>query len=107
LFQSLDFSHERDLTIDDVIRRVESYYPDADFELMRKAYALAEKAHQGQKRSSGEDYIIHPLNVAATLVKLRMDADSIIAGFLHDTIEDCDVKPEEIEEEINPAVAQF
>lgn len=107
MFQSLDFSHERDLTIDDVIRRVESYYPDADFELMRKAYQLAEKSHAGQKRSSGEDYIIHPLNVAATLVKLRMDADSIMAGFLHDVVEDCDVKPEEIEDEVNPAVAQL
>ncbi|MCF8058632.1 MAG: bifunctional (p)ppGpp synthetase/guanosine-3',5'-bis(diphosphate) 3'-pyrophosphohydrolase [Bacteriovoracaceae bacterium] len=107
MFQSLDFSHERDLTIDDVIRRVESYYPDADFDLMRRAYALAERAHTGQKRSSGEEYIIHPLNVAATLVKLRMDADSIMAGFLHDTIEDCDVKPEEIEDEVNPAVAQL
>lgn len=107
MFQSLDFSHERDLTIDDVIRRVESYYPDADFELMRKAYKLAERAHSGQRRSSGEDYIIHPINVAATLVKLRMDADSIMAGFLHDTVEDCDIKPEEIEKEVNPAVAQL
>ena len=107
MFQSLDFSHERDLTVDDVLRRVESYYPDADFDLMRKAYEMAEKSHSHQKRSSGEPYIIHPLNVAATLVKLRMDADSIMAGFLHDVVEDCDVKPEEIEKEINPAVAQL
>lgn len=107
MFQSLDFSHERDLTIDDVIRRVEGYYPDADFQLMRKAFEFAKKAHEGQKRSSGEDYIIHPLNVAATLVKLRMDIDSIMAGFLHDTIEDCNIKAEEIEKEVNPAVAQL
>ncbi len=107
MFQSLDFSHERDLTVDDVIRRVESYYPDADFDLMRRAYEMAEKAHSHQKRSSGEPYIIHPLNVAATLVKLRMDADSIMAGFLHDVVEDCDVTPEEIEKEVNPAVAQL
>jgi len=105
LFQSLDFSHERDLTVEDVLRRVESYYPDADFDLMRKAYELAERSHVGQKRSSGEEYIIHPLNVAATLVKLRMDADSIMAGFLHDVIEDCDVTPQEIEKEINASVA--
>lgn len=105
MFQSLDFSHERDLTVDDVLRRVESYYPDADFELMKKAFELAEKSHVGQKRSSGEDYIIHPLNVAATLVKLRMDADSIMAGFLHDVVEDCDVTPQEIEKAINPSVA--
>ena len=75
---------------------------------MRKAYEFAEKAHSHQKRSSGEDYIIHPLNVAATLViKLRMDADSIMAGFLHDVVEDCDVTPEEIEKEINSDVAQL
>jgi len=61
---------------------VEAYYPDADFIMLRKAYYFAEKAHEGQKRSSGEDYIIHPLNVAATLIKLRMDLDSIIAGLL-------------------------
>lgn len=107
MFQSLDFSHERELTIDDVIRRVESYYPDADFDLMRKAYEFAKKAHEGQKRSSGEDYIIHPLNVASTLVKLRMDIDSIMAGFLHDTIEDCNVKPLEIEDSVNSSVAQL
>jgi GTP diphosphokinase / guanosine-3',5'-bis(diphosphate) 3'-diphosphatase len=105
LFQSLDFSHEREVTIDDLIRRVESYYPDADFDLLRKSYEMAEKYHQGQKRSSGEDYIIHPINVAATLIKLRMDLDSIMAGFLHDVVEDCDVPPEEIEKEINSEVA--
>lgn len=105
MFQPLDFSHERDLTIDDVIRRVESYYPEADFDLLRKAYAFAEKSHSGQKRSSGEDYIIHPLNVAATLVKLRMDIDSIMSGFLHDVVEDCNVQPEEIDKEINSSVA--
>lgn len=107
MFQSLDFSHERDLTIDDLLRRVESYYPDADFDLMRRAYLMSEKAHISQKRSSGEPYIIHPLNVAATLVKLRMDADSIMAGFLHDVVEDCDMLPEEIDKEVNPAVAQL
>ncbi|MGZ3790311.1 MAG: hypothetical protein ACXVLQ_17390, partial [Bacteriovorax sp.] len=67
MYQNLDFSHERDLTIDDLVRRVEAYYPDADFTMLRKAYLFAEKAHSGQKRSSGEDYIIHPINVAATL----------------------------------------
>ncbi|EQC49553.1 putative GTP diphosphokinase [Bacteriovorax sp. BSW11_IV] len=107
MFQQLDFSHERNLTIDEVIKRVESYYPDADFALLRKAYYFAEKAHKGQMRSSGEEYIIHPLNVAATLVKLRMDIDSIAAGFLHDVVEDCDVTPEELEKEFNSEIAQI
>ena len=105
--ERLDFSHERDLALETLLTRVESYYPDADFVLIRKAFQLAQKAHQGQKRSSGEDYIIHPLNVAAILAKLRMDTDTIIAAILHDTIEDCDVSPKEIETKINPMVAQL
>jgi guanosine-3',5'-bis(diphosphate) 3'-pyrophosphohydrolase len=107
LYRTLDFSHERDLTIDELVRRVEGYYPDADFNLLRKAYDFAAKAHEGQKRSSGEDYIIHPLNVAATLVKLHLDLDSIITGLLHDVVEDCDVKPEEIERQFGHAIAQI
>lgn len=107
MYQNLDFSHERDIGIDDLVRRVEAYYPDADFTLLRKAYLLAEKSHAGQKRSSGEDYIIHPINVAATLIKLRMDLDTIMAGLLHDVVEDCNVTPQEIEKEISPAVAEL
>ncbi len=107
MFQNLDFSHERDIGIDDLVRRVEAYYPDANFALLKKAFYLAEKSHQGQKRSSGEDYIIHPINVAATLIKLRMDLDTIMAGLLHDVVEDCNVTPQEIEKEISPAVAEL
>jgi len=107
VFKALDFSHERDITVEDVIRKVETYYPEADFDLMRKAYKMAEKSHEHQKRSSGESYIIHPINVAMTLAKLRMDADSIMAGFLHDVVEDCDVLPSDIEKEINPSVAMI
>ncbi len=107
MYQVLDFSHERNITVDDLVRRVEGYYPDADFVMLRKAFSYATKAHLGQKRSSGEDYIIHPINVSATLIKLRMDMDSIIAGLLHDVVEDCGIEPIEIQEEFNPAVAQI
>lgn len=106
MYQQIDFSHERDLSIDDLIRKVEAYYPDADFDLLRKAYEFAKKAHSGQKRSSGEEYIIHPLNVTYTLVKLRMDMDSLIAGLLHDVVEDCDIEPKTLESEFSPSVAQ-
>ncbi|MCY4644949.1 MAG: bifunctional (p)ppGpp synthetase/guanosine-3',5'-bis(diphosphate) 3'-pyrophosphohydrolase [Bacteriovoracales bacterium] len=105
--QKLDFSHEGHLDIETLLKRVKAYYPDADFITLRKAYQLAEKAHSGQKRSSGEPYIIHPLNVAAILIKLRMDTDTIIAGILHDSVEDCDVSPRDIEEKVNPTVAQL
>lgn len=107
MYQNLDFSHERDLTIDDLVRRVEAYYPDANFTMLRKAYLFAEKAHSGQKRSSGEDYIIHPVNVAATLIRLHMDLDTIVAGLLHDVVEDCNVSPQEIEKEFNQGVADL
>jgi len=107
LFHRLDFSHERDLNLEILNRRVKSYHPEANLEMLEKAYHFAHKAHLGQKRSSGEDYIIHPLNVAATLIKLRMDMDSIIAGLLHDVVEDCNISPAEIEKEFNPTIAQI
>jgi guanosine-3',5'-bis(diphosphate) 3'-pyrophosphohydrolase len=103
----LDFSHERELSISELVRRVEAYNPDLDKELLEKGFKFADKAHKGQMRSSGEEYIIHPLNVAATLIKLRMDQDSIIAGLLHDVVEDCDVTPEEIEENFSNEIAQI
>ena len=106
MHRPLDFSHERDVKIEDLVRRVQAYYPDADFVMLRKAFHFADRAHRGQKRSSGEGYITHPLNVASTLIKLRMDLDSIIAGLLHDTIEDCDVTPEDIENEFSESISQ-
>ena len=103
----LDFSHERDLDIDELTRRVHAYYPDADVVLLRKAYSFAEKHHSGQKRSSGEDFFIHPVNVAVTLIKLHMDLPSIIAGLLHDVVEDCDVPVDVIRTEFTEEIARI
>ena len=103
----ISFAHERELQVDELERRFKSYFPDADFKMFRKAYNFAEKAHENQKRSSGEDYIIHPLNVAGTLIKLRMDMDSIIAGLLHDVVEDCGISPEQIEKDFSPDIAMI
>lgn len=107
MYNRLDFSHERELSYEEIERRVRGYFPEADFAMLKHAYDFAEKAHKGQKRSSGEDYFIHPCNVAVTLIKLRLDMDSIIAGFLHDVVEDCEVTPEELEKEFNTNVAQI
>ncbi len=74
---------------------------------VRSAYEFAEKAHAGQKRSSGEPYSIHPLAVANILTDLGMDADTIISGLLHDTIEDTGVTKEEIEEKFGAEVAML
>ena len=105
--ERIDFSHEANLTIDELVKRAEVLLPDTDMGILRKCYEFAEKMHSGVKRSSGEPYIIHPLNVAATLIKLKMDLDSIMAGLLHDTVEDCDVSPEDIAKMFGQSVAQI
>lgn len=105
--ERIDFSHEPTLTIDELVNRAEVLIPDLDMSLLRKCFEFANEKHAGVKRSSGEPYIIHPLNVAATLIKLKMDLDSIMAGLLHDVVEDCDVSPEEISKLFGQSVAQI
>lgn len=105
--ERIDFSHEANLTIDELIKRAEVLLPDSDMNLLKKCYEFAEKMHITHKRSSGEAYIIHPLNVSATLIKLKMDLDSVMAGLLHDVVEDSDVSPEEISRMFGQNVAQI
>ena len=68
--------------------RMQQYHPTRDFSMLENAYRLAVSAHQNQKRKSGEPYIIHPLHVAYILADLELDMESVVAGILHDTIED-------------------
>ena len=70
-------------------------YPDKYADL-KKAYEFAEKAHAGQKRSSGEDYFIHPCAVVDILANYGFDSSTLIAAFLHDVLEDTSVTPEEL-----------
>lgn len=65
------------ITIDTLIDNIKKYNPNTNEQLIRKAYEVAAKAHEGQKRLSGEDYIIHPLNVAQILTTLEIDDESI------------------------------
>src|SRR2546427_441120 len=74
--------------LDQLINRVLSYNPDADVDLVRRAYAFSAKAHEGQTRRSGEPYLQHPLAVAGILTSLRSDVTAIVAALLHDTVED-------------------
>ena len=86
--------------LDELIGTLVKYHPEANVELVEKAYHFAEKAHAGQMRKSGEPYFIHPLTVASILARLMLDAPTIAAGLLHDTVEDCkDVTLEIIERE--------
>ena len=76
-----------------------------DFDMIDRAYALAEKAHGGQRRRSGEPYICHPLSVASILVELGMDSESIAAALMHDVAEDTPVTVAEIKQKFGPDVA--
>ncbi|MBI4925821.1 MAG: bifunctional (p)ppGpp synthetase/guanosine-3',5'-bis(diphosphate) 3'-pyrophosphohydrolase [Bdellovibrio sp.] len=86
---------------------ITSYYPDAKIELVKKAYSFAEKAHRGQLRSSGEPYMIHPVDVAQTLADLKLDIASIVTGLLHDTVEDTHATLEEIEKEFGHEITEL
>ncbi|MFL5454794.1 MAG: RelA/SpoT family protein, partial [Myxococcales bacterium] len=86
------------IRLNDILERVGQYRPDADLDLIKKAYVYSAKVHQGQVRKSGEPYLVHPLEVAGLLAELKLDEASIVAGLLHDTIEDTLATPAEIRE---------
>ncbi len=92
------------ITIESIIKQVKSYNPASDSELIIKAFLFAQKAHEGQKRDSGEPYINHPLAVANILSGLQIDDATIIGGLLHDVVEDTDVSIEDIENEFDSDV---
>lgn len=92
-------------TLEDVNTAVKTYYPDADFGLIERAYKFSESRHQGQKRKSGEDYIVHPLSVAKILASMRMDIPSIVTGILHDTVEDTPATLDELRKEFGQEIA--
>lgn len=81
----------------EVLRAAKPHYTEEQILELEHAIDVASKAHKGQKRKSGEPYIIHPLNVAAILIEWEMDIDSVLAGVLHDTVEDTDLALEQIE----------
>jgi len=88
-----------------LIESIKKYGRKFDFELLEKAYNFARLAHEGQIRASGEPYIIHPLHVATTLADLELDEVCIIAGLLHDVVEDTDATLENVREEFGDEVA--
>lgn len=88
-----------------LIKRVKKYHPSADVAILDKAYELARKAHQEQVRKSGEPYIIHPLWVSIILAELEMDKETIVAGMLHDVVEDTIMTEAQVEARFGPEVA--
>ena len=95
------------VTIDMILEAVKSYQPNADTDLIRRAYELADAAHKGQKRVSGEDYIIHPLAVAKILTDLQIDDITISAAILHDVVEDTTHTLDEMRERFGDEVAML
>lgn len=90
-----------------VLDRIESVYEGKELELVKKAYEFSKKAHENQKRASGEAYFIHPCAVAATLVDLGLDAATIAAAFLHDVIEDTPVSESDVKKEFGDEVLEL
>jgi GTP diphosphokinase / guanosine-3',5'-bis(diphosphate) 3'-diphosphatase len=99
-----DFTSPEDL-FKELVRIVESYHPSADISMIEKAYHVADLAHKDQLRKSGEPYIIHPLCVAIILAELELDKETIVAGLLHDVVEDTVCTVEELTKEFNDEIA--
>lgn len=93
-----------ELSFEELIKNVKEYNPNANVELIRKAYEFVKKAHEGQTRESGEDYIQHLLNVAQILAKLKLNSTTIAAGLLHDVLEDTNTKQKVIKDEFGDEV---
>ncbi|MGZ4348587.1 MAG: RelA/SpoT family protein [Gaiellaceae bacterium] len=93
--------------LEELLADVEAYKPDVDRDLIRRAFLFAEKAHEGQKRRSGQDFIYHPFGAAKIVAELRLDESTIAACLLHDVVEDTGVSIEEIKSEFGDEVAQL
>lgn len=93
--------------LEKLLQKIEQYNPQADMKQIIKAYHFAEAAHESQLRNSGEKYFVHPFAVALILADMNMDTATIIAGLLHDVIEDTDIAYETIAEEFGTEVADL
>ncbi|MBR3049412.1 MAG: bifunctional (p)ppGpp synthetase/guanosine-3',5'-bis(diphosphate) 3'-pyrophosphohydrolase [Bacilli bacterium] len=96
-----------DITFDSVKDKLKKYIEEDKLALIEKAYLFASLKHEGQFRKSGEPYITHPLNVASILADIYADAETIMAGLMHDVLEDCDCSPEEMEKEFGEEVTSL
>ncbi len=90
---------------EDILQRVQEYNVDADLNLLRKAYIFSAREHKDQVRRSGEPYLVHPIEVAYILAELQLDTASIVAGLLHDVVEDTLTTIENVSENFGEDVA--
>ncbi len=96
-----------EVNIEELLTLVKERRPDADLEIIRNAFDFASRLHEGQKRISGEPYIMHPFNVALILAAMHLDEHAIAAALLHDVVEDTSASLEEIESKFSPEVAML
>ena len=95
------------LQAEQLIERIRAYQPTADAELIRRAYDYSFRMHDGQKRKSGQPYIVHPVSVAGIIADLKLDAASVCAGLLHDVVEDTLATTDDITKEFGVEVAEL
>jgi GTP pyrophosphokinase len=86
------------IRLHDILDMVSAYNPEADLDAIKKAYVFSAKAHQGQTRRSGEPYLVHPMEVAGILARMKLDVPSVVTALLHDTVEDTVATLDEVEQ---------
>ena len=105
--KSMEDFTDPDALYAELIKSIRKYHPSDDISMIEKAYKTAREAHKDQKRKSGEPYIIHPLCVAIILADLEMDKETIVAGLLHDVVEDTIMTEDELKDMFGEDVAQL
>ena len=95
------------IRIEEIVEKVGRNHPQADLDLLRRAYFFSARAHKGQTRASGEPYLVHPLEVANILADMRLDEVSVATGLLHDVVEDTLAEPETIKEYFGDEIAHL
>ena len=95
------------IRINDILDKIYEQDPDADTDIINRAYVYSARVHEGQVRLSGEPYLSHPLEVAGILADMKLDLESVAAGLLHDVIEDTSATPEEIEAFFGPQILRI
>ena len=107
LLSRLPGASRRDRGLRRLVEKLESYLPPEQVDLIVRAYEFGAKAHEGQRRKSGEPYITHPVAVAQDLADMHLDAEAIVAAILHDVVEDTDASLDEIEKQFGGDVAMI
>src|SRR5262245_53900896 len=103
----LETAGRHESLLDELIAEVSAYIPDADSDLLRRAFEFAARAHEGQQRRSGEEFILHPFGVAKICAELHLDEQTIAAALLHDVVEDTETDIADVRAEFGDEVAKL